>query len=182
MARTLYTWGTDERTATVTTPDGVDSRLLTPYLDITAARFPLVLECVVDPETGPDPVLDFVHTGMPHPRILSERALSVLERFLVPNGALTKLSIRGVDTPYYAFTPRHVLDVIDESRSRIKPTSYGRYLSHAALRAHPFAEHDVFVVKGFEESRVFVTDSFVRAVGQAGLEGAAFEPTLEAPG
>ena len=170
----LFVWGVDNRiSATVTTKDPKDFLLLTWRGEIWKQQGPVELALVPDPKNRA--LTDFPYTGLDQPCLLSARALEVLGQFLESKGSLTECAIEGASMPYYAFSPRCVVDVIDEAMSQFKETTRLRFIHRAAFKDVEIAPTDVFVAKGFEQQYVWVTDAFVKAVVDARLVGAEFD-------
>lgn len=167
----LFRVGVSDRSATVTTRKPLDSRYLTPYLDISSLSGDLHLTVVPGGE-GVE-IGDFVHTGVPSPLVMSQKAATVLADYLEPNGELTPVLLDGVG-PYVVFTPRVVLQIVDLERSIIRHTTYVSFIEKAEFLPVEVPDKTVCLAKGFEMQDVWVTANFVNAVDSAGLTGARF--------
>ncbi len=113
---------------------------------------------------------DNPHTGLAHPKCLSERAFETLQPMLSNCGEIKRADLDG--EAFYLFYPLIVLDCIDETRSEIKVRASGyRRLIQPVFGSCAAEWPAVFRARGFENQCVFVNATTQHAIKNAGLVG-----------
>jgi hypothetical protein len=140
---------------------------------------PLKVEVLYDEDHSINrPASDFPSFA-PHIPVLSQRALKVLGPVLRDNGELLQLSCK--DGKYVAFNVTRTLDILDVVKSDIVYFSSGKILDVKRFVFNSEPSAVIFKLNQMPLGKVFVTDSFVRTVQEAGLEGFAFQLVWSAP-
>jgi len=123
-------------------------------------------------EEGERAYCDFPWLGE-HAPLLRRPAVEALAAFLRPYGELVPL--RGEEV--WLFNVTHVIDALDEARSRIVRFDDGDIL---AIERYAFDAGRIGTAEAFKlpmrASPVFVGDAFVERVRKAGLRSVSFEP------
>ena len=110
-----------------------------------------------------------------HLPVFSKRAAKVLEPVLKGNGELLPLDCKEGD--YVAFNITKVIDALDLANSEPIYFSNGvkiMDIKRFAFHGDRLAETHIFKLPSTQSKKAFVTDSFVKAVNQAGLVGFDF--------
>ncbi|MEO0346523.1 MAG: hypothetical protein AAF229_09715 [Pseudomonadota bacterium] len=126
--------------------------------------------------SGPGDLGDFPTTGIRFPKILSERAFTLLRPMLLANGLTRDADIGG--ERYHLFWPTSVSDCLDYEASKIKraPTGYERLLV-PAFQVGGVESRSVFVTRQFPDL-VFVGREFLSIITENGLKGFCTWPDM----
>jgi len=113
-----------------------------------------------------------------HIPVFSQRAASVLQEMLVPNGELLPLVCEQLEEEYVAFNVTRLADALDEERSMVKRyKSSGRIMRILRYEFVPglLDELLIFKLPPTVLQDVYVTEGFVEHVLQSDLRGFVFK-------
>jgi hypothetical protein len=127
---------------------------------------------------------DFPPMGFSVP-VFSERAVDALRDLLAPHGEF--LPLAGL--PYVAFNVGHVIDALDEDRSKFTRIAaqgdqpgFIAQVTRFALRPEALGDVPIFRLASIPESEPFVTEAFRERARDAGLTGIRLEPVWPVAG
>lgn len=134
---------------------------------------PVRMRAVFD-ERGELPISDFPYTGLPQPKMLSDRARDALSNYLGCYGEYCSAEIEGIPERFWLWKPSIIAACLDEGRSVVYESLSGyRKLVEAVFDADSVPENRPFVVSGFEQQDVWVSEQFSTIVQNAKLTGAS---------
>lgn len=166
-----YSWDSDgDRFATVAGVNPQVSIALTPK-GFGRVDEPVALRVVSD-ERGRLPLSDFPHTGLGLPKVLSQRAWSVLEEALVPAGRISEAIVEGSPGSFKIWYPTIVSSALDSEKSEILETIGGyRRLVRAVFLPLPLDPRHPILLEGFETQHVWISSLLRDLVLNSGLTG-----------
>jgi hypothetical protein len=161
-------------------PDAIDQFLALDGSSKAATWEPVAVERVTkDPRGVSLPEADF--PGADLALIGRRRAVDALRAFLWPHVEFLPLKTSD-GTELYVFNVLNVLDALDETQSEIARFDDGRimHVRRAVFKPAVVEGADIFRLPSLK-ARTYVSDQFVRAVGDAGLTGLVFSGVWEGP-
>ena len=139
---------------------------------------------VRDEEHKDRPPSDFPSL-IPFIPVFSQRAVDALRELLESHGELLSADcLNCTHTGYLIFNVTRVVDALDMERSEFQRfQSSGRIMQiiHHEFNGHRLQGVHIFKVPQLHRSDVYVTDTFVRRVQDAGLSGFTFRPVWSGP-
>ena len=106
--------------------------------------------------------------------VFSERAVKALGEILTNNGRL--LPFENHEVNFFLFLPSRVLDVLDESRSKIWRLDTGRIVTvnEFVFKSDALFDAPIFEIPQLPGKQTFVTEKFVAKVRASDLQGFVF--------